>query len=44
MMMQAQRSAKNMQSATMVLAVALLRNEVEKGSGEGNTAILTHSS
>lgn len=37
--MQAQRSVKNTQSATMVL---VLRNEVEKWSGEkGNTAILS---
>lgn len=35
-MMQAQRSAKNMQSATIVL---VLRYEVEESSGEGNISI-----
>jgi hypothetical protein len=38
MMMQAQRSAKNTQSATTVV---VLRNEDEESSGEGNIAILS---
>lgn len=36
-MMQAQRSAKNTQSATIVL---VFRNEVEESSGEGNISIV----
>jgi len=38
MMMQAQRSAKNTQSETMVL---VLRYEVEESSGDGNIATLS---